>query len=122
MRKLRQFFILPFLLIGIANAQNRTVHGTIVSDQDNKPVYGASIKVKNKSIGTTTGPDGSFSLNAPEGKMTLVVSYVGFVPVERIVDANTSEVTFALKENTNQLGEVVVTALGITRQSKTLVY
>ncbi|MEP6844488.1 MAG: SusC/RagA family TonB-linked outer membrane protein [Panacibacter sp.] len=123
MGKLKKICLLPLLLLSmLAHAQTRTIKGKVVSAQDNKPVSGASILVKGKTIGTATGNDGSFSLNVPTGDVVLVISYIGYTPVEQSVDAGTSEVTITITESKGDLGEVVVTALGISRQSKTLVY
>ena len=61
-------------------------------------------------------------LNVPAGRVTLVISNVGYNPIERRVDASSSELIVSLVQNNDQLGEVVVTALGIQRQAKTLVY
>ena len=115
-------FIFLLQLGFIVNAQMRSIKGTVLSAQNNQPVAGASVRVKGKSIGTATGNDGSFSLNIPGGNTTLVISYIGYDQVEKAVDANTSDLSVSLTQNNSQLGEVVVTALGITRQAKTLVY
>ena len=123
MGKLKKIFLLPLLLLSvIVHAQTRTVKGKVMSAPDNKPVAGASVLIKGKTIGTATSSDGSFSLNVPTGNVILVVSFVGYTTVEQAVDDNTSDVTITLIESKGELGEVVVTALGITRQSKTLVY
>jgi TonB-linked SusC/RagA family outer membrane protein len=105
----------------IVQAQTRTVRGRVVSE-DNQPVIGASVTIKGSSTGAATDNTGSFSLNVPEGPVTLVVSSVGFTLVEQTVDANTSTVTISLTGSQGELGEVVVTALGITRKAKSLVY
>jgi TonB-linked SusC/RagA family outer membrane protein len=122
MRKLHKLFLLTsFLLLAIfANAQTRTVTGKVVTD--GKPVLGASVTVKGKSTGTTTDSDGSFSLNVPTGNTTLVVSSVGFSVKQVAVTSNETNVSVELTASSQQLNEVVVTALGITRQAKTLVY
>lgn len=123
MGKLRKIFLLPLLLLSIiANAQTRTLKGKVVSSPDNKPVVGASVLIKGKTTGTATGSDGSFTLNVPTGSITLVVSFIGYSTVEQNVSENADDITITLTESKGELGEVVVTALGITRQSKTLVY
>ena len=124
MGKLKKICLLPLLLLSVllVHAQTRTIKGKVVSAQDNKPVAGASILVKGKTTGTATGNDGSFSLNVPTGDVVLVISYIGYSQVEQAVDAGTSDVTITITESKGDLGEVVVTALGITRQAKSLVY
>ncbi len=123
MRKLHKLFLIPLLLICVAvQAQTRSVKGKVVSAKDNLPVSGATVSVKGKSIGTTTGNDGAFSINVPSGSATLVISYIGFTSFEKLVDAGISDISVTLVPSTGELGEVVVTALGISRQTKTLVY
>src|SRR5689334_2783482 len=100
MGKLRKIFLLPLLLLSIiANAQTRTVKGKVISSTDNKPVAGASVLVKGKTIGTATGNDGSFSLNIPTGSVTLVVSFIGYSTVEQTVGESTDDITITLVES-----------------------
>lgn len=124
MRKFQQLFLIPLVLLCVtADAQTRTVTGKVVSVRDNQPVSGASIQIKgNRPTGTATGNDGSFSISVPSGKVTLVISSVGFESVDKIVDANSSNVTVELSGSQSELEGVVVTALGISRKEKTLVY
>ena len=84
------------------------------------PLAGASVIIKGKTTGIATVPDGTFTLNAPEGKVTLVVSSVGFTTSEHSVGENETNVEINLLKDNSGLSEIVVTALGITRQSKTL--
>jgi TonB-linked SusC/RagA family outer membrane protein len=123
MRKLHKLFLLPVLFLYLsATAQTRTIKGKVLSAQDNQPIAGASVRVKNTTIGTTSDNDGSFTLDVPSGNATLVFSFVGFDPIERNVTGNVTDISASLTRNNNQLGEVVVTALGITRQARSLVY
>src|SRR5689334_20949576 len=115
--------IIPLLFLGIfSSAQDRTITGKVVSLKDNVGVAGASISVKGRTTGTSTGADGSFSIVAPAGKTTLQVSSVGFTSAEHVVEANQNNIVIHLAEGATELTEVVVTALGIQRQAKTLVY
>ena len=104
------------------SAQVRTIRGTVLSAKDNTPIAAASVQVKGNSTGTVTKNDGSFSLNAPAGNLTLVISYVGYTTIERRIEGGSSNISVTLTEDQSELGGVVVTALGITRQAKTLVY
>lgn len=111
-----------FLLLAcMVQAQTRTISGKVTSVA-NEVQQGASVVVKGKSKGVATDANGSFSISVPSGAVTLVVSNVGFATMEKIVGANVSEVNFVLTESKGDLEGVVVTALGITRQKKTLVY
>jgi TonB-linked SusC/RagA family outer membrane protein len=123
MKRRQLLFFLSFLLLcTVLHAQTRTVKGKVTSSTNNQPIVGASVQVKGKTIGTTTNNDGSFSLNVPTGAVTLVISSVGFASVERDINESTSDITVALTESSSDLNAVVVTALGIQRQAKSLVY
>lgn len=116
-------FCCSLLLYGtILFAQDRTITGKIVAAKDNAGVVGASVVVKGRTSGTSTGADGSFSIMAPAGRVTLQVTSVGFTTKELVVEAGQSNVVIDLTESSQELGEVVVTALGIQRQAKSLVY
>jgi TonB-linked SusC/RagA family outer membrane protein len=104
------------------SAQNRTISGTVTNTRDNSAVQGATVSVKGSSVAAATGPNGAFSISAPSGNVTLQFSSVGFTPKEVIVNADDNDITVSLDESTEQMSEVVVTALGITREAKTLVY
>ena len=121
MRKMQKLLFLPFILFSMVSlAQSRVIKGTVVSA--NGPVFGASVLVSGQSQGTTTDAAGNFSLNIPEGKTTLAISSVGFVSKQLAVNANESHVTITLEEGKGALQEVVVTALGIKREKKSLTY
>ena len=124
MRRFRNTcIIIPLIFfVSFVHAQTRTITGRVLSGPDNQPLAGASVMVKGATAGTATDANGAFSLNVPQGPVTLVISSVGFSMLERLVDANTSTVNIALSESQGELGEVVVTALGITSKTKTLVY
>ncbi|WP_298649713.1 TonB-dependent receptor plug domain-containing protein [uncultured Proteiniphilum sp.] len=110
------FFTLFFAGIGVLIAQTQ-VRGTVV-DESGDPVIGATIQIKGTSQGTVSDADGNFNLPAPAGG-TLVISYVGYQTQEVPVSAN---VRVVLSEDAEMLEEVVFTALGLTREKKTLGY
>lgn len=124
MIKLRHLLLcIPlFFIATIVTAQNRVVRGKILSSEDKSPITGATITIKGSSQATTTDADGSFSLSVPSGKTTLVISSIGFTEREIDLTANQTSVSVDLTPGSQQLSEVVVTALGITREAKTLVY
>lgn len=116
------FNCLLFLLIGYsASAQNRQLTGTVI-DSANNGVISATINVKGSRTSTTSNADGKFSFNVPVGKITLEVSSVGFETTEFNVGAGDNNVTITLGTSSKQLGEVVVTALGIKKSKKALGY
>ncbi len=102
-------------------AQTRQLLGRVIDTDDKTPLVGASIKVLNKSQSTTTGSEGKFNLNI-QGDLVLEVNYIGYETKKIDVSASQTSVTIELKSSTSNLGEVVVTALGISRQAKTLTY
>lgn len=115
-------FILCILITNCnLQAQNRTIKGKVVT-ADNSGISGASVTVKGTKLGTATNNDGAFSISVPSGRVILVVSSVGLLNREMPVDAGQDEINVTLNADTKELGEVVVTALGITREAKTLVY
>lgn len=124
MNKLRHLLSVCCLLLACisALAQNRTITGKIVSAKDNAALGGATVQVKGTNRSVAAGTDGAFSINAPEGALTLVVSSIAFETLEVAVAAGQNTVSVSLLDRNTQMGEVVVTALGITRQAKTLVY
>lgn len=98
-------------------AQQRTVRGTVV-DQTGEPIIGASVVVKGQtSIGAATDIDGKFSLNAPNGATTLIVSYIGYKTKEVAIQGNKA-LSIRLEEDSAVIDEVVVT--GMTKVDKRL--
>lgn len=90
-----------------------------VLDKSGEPILGATVTVKGTHQNAVTDIDGNFSIDAPQGAV-LVVSYVGFQPMEFKATNGNNVVTLA--EDTNSLTEVVVTALGIKKEAKSLSY
>jgi TonB-linked SusC/RagA family outer membrane protein len=91
-----------------------------VTDEKGNALVGVSIRIKNTNSGVLTDVNGNFSINASLGDV-LVVSYVSFATAEiKLTDQN--PITIVLKELNNELNAVVVTALGIKRQTKALTY
>lgn len=99
--------------------QKKTVKGQVV-DAAGIPVIGANIVAKGTTNGTITDMDGNFSLEVTEGTI-LTVSYIGFANQE-IKVGNSNNLSIVLKEDSQALDELVVTALGIKRSEKGLGY
>ena len=112
--------VLLFLAMGIgaASAQDSTVTGKVV-DENGEPVIGASIIVKGTTVGTVTDYDGNFMLEVPADGKHLVISYIGMRTQEVAV---APQVNVRLMDDTQNLDEVVVTAMGISREKKALGY
>jgi TonB-linked SusC/RagA family outer membrane protein len=110
---------LIFLLCATSLAQQRAVTGTITSALDNSPLPGVYVLVKGTTTGTVTDVNGAFTITAPSRESVLVISFVGF-NTEEILVGDQSVINVAMAENVQQLGEVVVTALGVERNAKSL--
>lgn len=116
----KKLLFLPFLLLGLVSvAQTRTITGKVASVAG--PVIGASVTLPGGE-GTTTNENGSFTLRAPAGDVTIVVSSVGYTEVSQTVPSSQNDVSITLEQSSGTLGEVVVTALGIRRSQRSLVY
>jgi TonB-linked SusC/RagA family outer membrane protein len=105
-------------VVQLTFAQQRTISGT-VSDENGLPLLGATVVISGSSTGTTTDFDGNYKINANTGNV-LIFSYVGYQGQNISVGAsNTVNVTLQLD---NTLDEVVVTALGIKSNPRSLSY
>jgi len=102
--------LLSILFFSTAYAQNVTLSGYIKDASNGEELINASI-VNEKSQGTVTNVYGFYSLTLPEGKYTFTVSYIGYESIEKTLTLKESQtLDFELKEATNQLAEVEVTA------------
>ncbi len=101
------------------NVQAQTVSGT-VSDENGKSLQGVSVAVKGAAVGTTTDVAGKYSVPA-SATSTLVFSYVGYTTMEIAVSSRTV-INISMTVDTRNMSEVVVTALGITKESRRLGY
>ncbi|MGJ7030986.1 SusC/RagA family TonB-linked outer membrane protein [Niabella hirudinis] len=108
------------LLPLLAQAQQKTVSGLVTSRETTEPVANASVVVKGTSRGTTTRADGHYSISVNANE-TLIFSAIGFKETEHNV-GNQTTINVLLESIGKQEEEVVVTALGIRRQEKSLGY
>ena len=112
-------FLIGMFMTG-AYAQTRTVSGLVKDKEMGEPLVGVSVTVKGTKNATMTDVDGNYTIQTGP-KDVLVFKYVGMKDTEETVgDRNTINVLLA--PNAESLGEVVVTAMGIKRQSETLTY
>lgn len=99
-----------------------TLEGRILDQKSDEPISGVSVSVKEnpRSGSVITGSQGSFRIRAHRGQ-TLVISHIGYVAKEAVVNTSQSDLIFRLTEDPHELSEVLVTgALGIKRQSREL--
>ena len=110
------------LAIGVIQgaAQVTTVRGIVTTEEDGEPVIGASVIVKGTALGTVTDVNGRFELSGLSPSATrLLISYISLMAKEVAI---APQVSVTLKSDTHLLDEVVVTALGISREKKALGY
>ncbi|MDY8137664.1 SusC/RagA family TonB-linked outer membrane protein [Aquimarina sp. 2201CG5-10] len=111
--------LLSVLAMQLSFAQKSSVDGK-VTDDNGSPLPGVNIVIKGTSYGTQTDFDGLFSLQVEKGN-TLVFSYLGFGDQE-VVIGDEKNLNIQLVPSASQLDEIVVTALGISRDKKSLGY
>ena len=122
---MRKFTIVLALLLlaGLQGvlAQTRVISGVVTSSEDKSPIPGVTIVVKSTTIGTVTNIDGKYVLSVPSKYDVLDFSYVGMKTKEvKIGESNTLDVV--LEPDVMNMDEIVVTAIGIPRETKALSY
>lgn len=113
--------VLSLFILQTASAQSVKISGVITERTSGQPLPGVSVTIKGTTTGTQTGADGKFSLNAKANDIIRVVS-IGYATQEIKVSETTKTINLSLEENQNALNEVVVTALNITKEKKSLGY
>lgn len=117
----KKLLLFAFLLVCAAfGVQGQTVSGTITDEKDGSPMPGVNIVVKGTTTGTTSDLDGNYSISASSDDV-LVYTFLGYTRLE-IKVGNRSSYNVSMTEDAEQLQEVVVTALGISREKKSLGY
>lgn len=113
--------LLSFLIVQTVTAQTVNIAGQVLEKSTGQPLPGVSISLKGTRTGTQTNNNGQFSIIAKPGDI-LSVAFIGFLSQEIKVMAETKTTTIQLEESSNSLNEVVVTALNITKEKKSLGY
>lgn len=106
------FFLFFYNLSITCLAQNKTITGTILNSDDNTPLQGATISVKNSNIKTQSTADGKFTLTITDAQFkeaNLIINYVGFFRQEVRIASKTI-ITIRLVKQVNSLDDVVVTS------------
>ena len=115
-------FLLKMLAFpAILFSQNIEIHGFVKGFDNNEPLPGATILEKSTGNGTIAGATGEFTLRVAQLPVTLQISYIGYETIEREIFQH-EKIEIALRPATWEFSEVVVTALGIERQTKALGY
>lgn len=112
--------LMAILVLPLFSLAQKSITGRVVSAADQTPIPGASVIIKGSKAGTSTGPDGSFLIKAKEGDV-LQISGVGITHQDYIVGASENFV-ITVQQDSKNLNEVVVTALGVRKETKKLGY
>lgn len=115
------FALLVLVVMPTLQAQTVQITGKVTSAEDGNPIPGVSVVVKGTTVGTTTDFDGNYSLNVPNTANALVFSFVGLKTQEAAIGGRSS-IDIVMEQDVVGLEEVVVTALGISREKKSLGY
>lgn len=122
---MRKFILIALLLlvagVPITLAQKKVITGVVTSKDEGTSLPGVTIVVKGTTIGTTTDATGKYSITVPEKSAFLVFSFVGMKPQEIAIDQS-STVDVILENDVMNIEGVVVTAIGISRDTKALGY
>jgi TonB-linked SusC/RagA family outer membrane protein len=122
MRKFTLFLAFLFFVgMQVVQAQDKALSGTVTSSEDGQPIPGVQVVVKGTTMGTVTDLDGNFVLTAPANATVLVFTYIGMASQEIAIGSETN-FTVTMEPDILNLEGVVVTALGITREKKSLGY
>jgi TonB-linked SusC/RagA family outer membrane protein len=118
----RLTFLVSLLLVVVqfTFAQEIEIKGTVTAQDDGLPLPGVNILVSGTTTGTQTDFDGQYTISASQGDV-LTFSFIGMTTVNVTVGSS-STIDVQLQEDAEQLGEVIVTALGIKKERKTLTY
>jgi len=123
MKKLLLLFVL-FVFTGVTAlfAQTKVITGTVTSAVEGEgAIPGVTVQVKGTTVGTVTDANGKYTLSVPQNATTLVFTYIGMKKQE-VEIAGRTEVNAVMESDILGLDEVVVTALGISREKKALGY
>ncbi|MEG1839078.1 MAG: carboxypeptidase-like regulatory domain-containing protein [Bacteroidaceae bacterium] len=104
-----------------ATQQNKRIIKGVVKDAQGEPLIGVSVLIKGTTTGTITDFDGNYSVEVPGNNTVLEFSYIGYQKVNYPLAGRTS-FNVVMKEDAQQLNEVVVTAMGIERKAESLTY
>ena len=119
--KLHYLTVLLCLVLVTAQAQERVVTGTVSSGEDASSIPGVNVVVKGTAIGTITDVDGKFTINVPSEESLLVFSYIGLATQEVVV-GNRSIIDVVMTPNLTELTEIVITAMGLEKEKRSLNY
>jgi len=113
--------LMVLLLFHYSYAQETTVTGKVTASEDGSPIPGVNVFLQGTTTGTVTDFDGNYRIEVPSGGGVLVFRFIGLTTVEEDIGSR-SVIDVAMGYESTQLSEVVVTAVGIERESRALGY
>ena len=118
--------LLTFMMVLCANfvfGQNVTISGNVTEEGSNEPILGVTVRIEGTTIGTATDLDGNFAIkaNETEGK-NLIFSFIGYKSQVVALTGGNQVANVVLATSSTELDAVVVTALGIKKEAKSLGY
>jgi len=119
--KLHYLTVLLCFVMFTAKAQERTVTGTVTSSEDNESVPGVNVVLKGSTIGTITDIDGKYSIDVPNNEAMLEFSYIGLSTQEILVGSQ-SIIDVMMTPNLTELNEIVIVAMGLEKEKRSLNY
>ena len=110
------------MILGLSQAwAQRQISGQVTADGNGSSLPGINVLVQNTTVGTVTDIDGNYSISVTGDNPVLTFSSIGYA--SQLVEVNgRSTINVVMQEDVQQLGEVVVTALGVERETKALQY
>lgn len=114
--------LILLIIAGTSFGQSRTITGTVTTEGDNKPLAGVSVTIKGADRGTVTDEAGKYRISVLPTARQVIFSYTGYLTQEISIDNRTTINTTLVADDSKQLSEVVVTAMGLERQKKSLGY
>lgn len=121
MKKLLQSLFILMLVAGAAIAQDRTITGTVTGKDDGLPIPGVSVKIVGTQTGTSTDANGKYAIKVASGAASIQFTSIGYTQLTLPLGPS-NVLNAVLSTDAQQLGEVVVTALGVSKEKRTLGY
>lgn len=113
--------LVALLMLGLQVFAQRTITGTVTSAENGEAIPGVSVLIKGTTQGVVTDFNGKYKIDVPAGEVSLVFSFVG-MQTKEVVTANSTTIDVVLNPEDVGIDEVVVTAMGISREKKSLGY
>ena len=110
--------IVSFFATGVL-AQEKTISGRVIAEESGTPIPGVNVILKGTTVGTVSDIDGNYKLNVPAEGGILVYSFIGLATEEVRIGSQTV-IDMVMTADIRQLGEVVVTAVGLESDAATL--